>query len=79
MVKIPQLIGQEDSSMKDREQDRFKRQIKESIWIRKQGQQSMNRDGDTYTLPNIYDRLLIRRSTSTDKCPDGLTEAGSLA
>ena len=61
------LICWEEATIKDREQDRVKRQIRESIWIRKQGQHSVNRDGGNYILPNIYDQLLMRRSPSTDK------------
>ena len=67
VVNTNHVKGWEKATIKDREQDRVKRQIKESIWMRKQGQQSMNRDGGNYILPNIYDQLLMRRSPSTDK------------
>ena len=67
VVNTNHVIGWEEATIKDREQDRVKRQIRESIWIRKQGQHSMNRDGGNYILPNIYDQLLMRRSPSTDK------------
>ena len=67
VVNTNHVIGWEEARIKHREQDRFKRQIKESIWIRKQGQQSMNRDGGNYILPNIYDQLLMKRSPLTDK------------
>ena len=62
VVNTNHVIGWEDSeaTIKDRDQDRIKRQIRESIWIRKQGQHSMNRDGGNYILPNIYDQLLMR-------------------
>ena len=59
-------IGWEEASIKEREQDRFKRQIKESIWIREKGKKTMNRDGGNYHLPNIYDQL-YGTSPSTDK------------
>ena len=55
VVNTNHVIGWEEATIKDREQDRVKRQIRESIWIRKQGQHSMNRDGGNYILPNIYD------------------------
>ena len=58
------VIDWKEASIKE---DRFKRQIKESIWIRKKGQKTMNRDGGNYHLPNIYDQLLMRTSSSTDK------------
>ena len=67
VVNTNHVIGWEEATIKDLEQDRVKRQIRESIWIRKQGQHSMNRDGGNYILPNIYDQLLMRRSPSTDK------------
>ena len=71
VVNTNHVIGWEEATIKDREQDRVKRQIRESIWIRKQGQHSMNRDGGNYILPNIYDQLLdekiaIYRQVQTD-------------
>ena len=47
------------------------RQVKESIWIRKE-LTCMNRDGGAYSLPTTYDRLLVTCSTSIshDHKPD---------
>jgi len=55
----------------EREGHRKTRQVKESIWIRKEPT-CMNRDGGTYSLPTAYDRLLVTCSTSTshDHKPD---------
>ena len=81
VVNTNHVIGWEEATIKDREQDRVKRQIRESIWVRKQGQHSMNRDGGNYILPNIYDQLLMGRSPSTDKSrrTDRKLGLGSLA
>jgi len=53
----------------EREGHRKTRQVKESIWIRKEPN-CMNRDGGAYSLPTAYDRLLVRCSTSRDHKPD---------
>ena len=42
----------------DRESHRPTRWIKEAIHIRKEGQQAMNRDEDSYQLRHVHDRFL---------------------
>ena len=49
----------------DREGHRRIRQVKESIWIRKQ-KNGMNRDTGAYNLSHVYDCLLITRVFSRD-------------
>ena len=67
VMNTKHVIGGTEASIKMREQDRFKGQIKESILIRKKGQKTMNRDGGNYHLLNIYDQLLMRTPPSTDE------------
>ena len=54
-------IGWKSAKIRDREPNKRKRLIKESIWIRKKGGQTLNRDLGNYFLPNIYDQLLCER------------------
>ena len=51
--------------MIDREPDRLTRLIKEAIYIRKEGAQSMNRDEGSYQLSYAYDRFLGTSSSSS--------------
>ena len=55
------VIGWDKAKIKDREQNKRRRLIKESIWIRKQGAKSLNRDEGNYFLPRIYDQLLLQQ------------------
>ncbi|XP_072050140.1 uncharacterized protein [Amphiura filiformis] len=57
------VIGWEESQIKDREQNRKRRHIKEAIWIRKRGAKTLNRDEGNYFLPHIYDQVLTAPST----------------
>ena len=53
------LIDWEEAKVIDKEEERMKRWIKESIWIRKRGRRNlMNRDEGTYNLSNLYNPLL---------------------
>ena len=54
-------IGWKSAKIRDREPNKRKRLIKELIWIRKKGGQTLNRDLGNYFLPNIYDQLLCER------------------
>ena len=47
-----------DALVIDREPDRATRWIKEAIYIRKEGQQAMNREEGSYQLSHAYDRFL---------------------
>ena len=55
----------------EREGHRKTRQVKESIWIRKEPN-CMNRDGEAYSILTAYDCLLVTCSTSRDHKPDEL-------
>ena len=58
------VIGWKQSKIRDRENIRSRRHIKESIWIRSRGAKTLNRDSGNYFLPHIYDQLLTAPSTS---------------
>ena len=49
------VIGWDKAKIMDREQNRNRRLIKESIWIRKRGHKTFNRDEGNYIVPHIYD------------------------
>ena len=68
------VIGWEESQIKDREQNRKRRHIKEAIWIRKRGAKTLNRDEGNYFLPHIYDQLLTAPPTSA---PTGSSRQGA--
>ena len=59
------VIGWDKAKIMDREQNRNRRLIKESIWIRKRGHKTLNRDEGNYILPHIYDQLLKPSQQST--------------
>ena len=58
------VIGWKQSKIRDRENIRSRRHIKESIWIRSRGAKTLNSDSGNYFLPHIYDQLLTAPSTS---------------
>ena len=51
-------VSWDDSLVIDRESDKYTRWIKESIWIRREGQKTMNKDEGAYRLHHIYDHLI---------------------
>ena len=52
------VIGWEDSSILTTENDKYTRWVKESIWIRWRGTQSMNRVDGIFKLSHFYDVLI---------------------
>ena len=64
VAKENHVINWSGAKILEREGHRKTRQVKESIWIRKEPN-CMNRDGGAYSLPTAYDRLLVTCSTST--------------
>jgi len=60
------VINWSGAKILEGEGHRKTRQVKESIWIRKQST-CMNRDGGAYSLPTAYDHLLVTCSTSTSR------------
>jgi len=71
VAKENHVINRLGAKILEREGHRKSRQVKESIWIRKEPN-CMNRYGGayTYSLPTAYDRLLVTCSTSRDHKPD---------
>ena len=70
VVNTNHVIGWEEATIKDREQDRFKRQIKECTWSRKQGQLHSTK----YLWPTPDEKIAIYGQVQTD-----WPEVGSLA
>jgi len=69
VAKENHVIDWSGAEILEREGHRKTRQVKESIWIRKEPK-CMNRDGGAYSLPTAYDHLLVTCSTSRDHKPD---------
>jgi len=59
------VINWSQATVIDREPERFTRWIKETIHIRKEGQQAMNRDKGSYQLSHAYNRFL---DTASSRC-----------
>jgi len=66
VAKENHVVNWSGAKILEREGHRKTRQVKESIWIRKEPA-CMNRDGGAYSLPTAYDRLLVTCSTSTSR------------
>ena len=49
----------------DRESDKTTRWLKEAIWIRRKGENTLNKDEGSYTLHNIYDQLVGTTPSTT--------------
>ena len=69
VAKENHVINWSGAKILEREVHRKTRQVKESVWIRKEPNR-MNRDGGAYSLPTAYDRLLVTCSKSHDHKPD---------
>jgi len=69
VAKYNHVIKWSGAKILEREGHRKTRQVKESIWFRKEPN-CMNRDGEAYSLPTPYDGLLVTCSTSRDHKPD---------
>ena len=66
------IIDWEGASILERESDRKDRWVRESIWIRKRGTKTMNRDEGIFNLSHVYDPLLnIHKSTSSQASTSG--------
>jgi len=57
-VQKNHVIDWSEATVLDRESDRGTRWVKESVYIRKEGQAAMNRDEGSYTLSHAYDKIL---------------------
>ena len=52
------MIDWEGATILDKEANQFKRKVREAIWIRRKGADTMNRDIGSFTLDHVYDSLL---------------------
>ena len=74
MARANHIIDWEGASILDREENRKARWIRESIWIRRRGTKTMNRDEGVYNLSHVYDPLIT--PTATTKGVTKLTTSG---
>ncbi len=52
--RLNHVVDWEDTRIVDRESNKRKRHVRESIWIKRAGPQAMNRDEGNYDLPSVY-------------------------
>ena len=52
-------INWEEANVIDHEVDKCSRWLKEPIWIRRRGQQTLNKHEGAYKLHNIFDQLIL--------------------
>ena len=73
VARANHMIKWGESKILDKESDRKSRWIKESIWIRRRGQTTMNRDEGVYNLSHVYDPLLktAKETNNTNDRPTG--------
>ena len=65
------IIDWDNAKIMERESDRKARWVRESIWIRKRGATTMNRDEGVFNLSHVYDPLLKtsgKSSITTSGC-----------
>ena len=71
------FINWEEAKVIDREADKCTRWLKEAIWIRRRGQQTLNKDEGAYKLHNIFDQLILSTpSTGTSRKYKGAVLSG---
>ena len=59
------VIGWDEARVIDLEPDKTTRWLKEAIWIRSRGCNTMNKDEGAYKLDKIYDQLSFNRQSSS--------------
>ncbi len=60
-------INWDESRVIDRESNRLTCWIKESIWIKRRGKHTMNKDKGAYRLNNIYSTLIMPSTPVSDR------------
>jgi hypothetical protein len=60
------VISWDEAKIIDKESDKTTRWLKEAIWIRTRGKNTMNKDEGAYKLDRVYDQLILKRPTSGD-------------
>jgi hypothetical protein len=67
------VIGWDEAQVIDQESNKTTRWLKEAIWIRSRGTNTMNKDEGAYKLSRIYDQLITKRqpkNLATSSKPD---------
>ena len=72
------VIGWEDTEILERESNLNNRRVREAIWIRKRGQDTMNRDEGVIQLSHVYDPLLAN-SGKSKPTTSGSTTSGKVS
>ena len=55
------IINWDKAKIIDQDADKTTRWLKEAIWIRSRGKDSMNKDEGAYKLDRIYDQIIYKR------------------
>ena len=58
-------INWDDATVIDRESDKTARWVREAIWIRRRGKDTLNKDDGAYKLHNIYDNIVQQATPIT--------------
>ena len=66
-VRQNHVLGWGEAKTIDQEADRTTRWLKESIWIRSRGDDTMNKDEGAYKLNRIFDQLIKKRQPSSNR------------
>ena len=70
------VIGWKEAKIIDQEADKTTRWLKEAIWIRSRGKESMNKDEGAYKLDLIYDQIISKRQPSRLATPASQSASG---
>ena len=60
------VIGWQEAKLIDQEQNKTTPWLKEAIWIRSRGKNSMYKDKGVYKLNNIYHQIILKRQSGSD-------------
>jgi hypothetical protein len=61
------VIGWDKAKIIDHEADKTTRWLKEAIWIRSRGANTMNKDEGAYKLDKVFDQLITKRQPSSNR------------
>ena len=66
------VISWDEAKIIDKESDKTTGWLKEAIWIRTRGKNTMNKDEGAYKLDKVFDQLITKRSPVSTK--DDITQ-----
>ena len=75
VVETNHSIEWDSAKVIDRESDKTTRWLKEAIWIRRRGDNVMNRDEGAYKLNTIFDQLITTPTTAVSKVNRTVTKS----